>query len=458
MLRHIGKIGKPQLGATCSGWNKSSIIGRSAYGLLSKHSIQMRNFHQNSSKRDEVDEFRLRHIFDEVNREYQRRYEEKYGRSSPKMVLSVLLALAVVFGISMEGVFLSDQVNHQNIQGDLNKLLNEHAKNIKEQRVTNKGDSGNTVLKGVIMDSPKDNWLEKLKKDMQRYPVMYGIMALNFGVFALLRTNLVYSPRFALFFSRHMSLSAHNFLQGRVHTLLTSTFVHIGWLHLGFNMYALNLMGGSVYDKLGGETFLAFYLAAGAAASMGSVLLKFLTRQYFRGSIGASGSIFALLLAGIAVDSFEKSKIHIMFLEDFGGFSAKYFFPCYFAGEILYNIFSKTKLDTAAHMTGALFGYLAFKLLMQKSQHQTTRKVEVTSRNYYYLGDVKEFKREGNGLMRTSTGPGYMGGFHNGVPEGVGMVFGKDDVGRPFSTWAEFKDGQFVRQLPFNPSMITKSN
>ncbi len=51
-------------------------------------------------------------------------------------------------------------------------------------------------------------------------------------------------------------------------TIVTSAFVHGGWLHLGFNMLFLWVFGDNIEDALGHVPYLIFYLvcAAGAAA------------------------------------------------------------------------------------------------------------------------------------------------------------------------------------------------
>ena len=42
-------------------------------------------------------------------------------------------------------------------------------------------------------------------------------------------------------------------------TVLTSMFLHGGWLHLGLNMLFLWVFGGKVEDSMGHSRFLVFY-------------------------------------------------------------------------------------------------------------------------------------------------------------------------------------------------------
>jgi len=75
-------------------------------------------------------------------------------------------------------------------------------------------------------------------------------------------------------------------------TLLTSTFLHGGWLHLIGNMLYLYIFGDNVEDRLGHLGYLVFYLSAGVLAGLAQVLTSL-------GStipgVGASGAIAGVL-------------------------------------------------------------------------------------------------------------------------------------------------------------------
>jgi membrane associated rhomboid family serine protease len=77
-----------------------------------------------------------------------------------------------------------------------------------------------------------------------------------------------------------------------VSTLITAMFLHGGWFHLFFNMWALYIFGDNVEDRMGPARYLTFYLVCGLAAG--------LTHIYFNShstmpSIGASGAIAGVL-------------------------------------------------------------------------------------------------------------------------------------------------------------------
>ena len=75
-------------------------------------------------------------------------------------------------------------------------------------------------------------------------------------------------------------------------TLITSQFLHGGWLHLLSNMLYLWIFGNNVEDRLGRIGFLVFYLVGGAVAGLAQVAI---TPESTIPTIGASGAIAATL-------------------------------------------------------------------------------------------------------------------------------------------------------------------
>ena len=75
-------------------------------------------------------------------------------------------------------------------------------------------------------------------------------------------------------------------------TLLTSMFLHGGWMHLGGNMLYLWIFGDNLEKVMGAARFLVFYLVCGLAASFAHI-------AFGPGSsipaVGASGAISGVL-------------------------------------------------------------------------------------------------------------------------------------------------------------------
>jgi membrane associated rhomboid family serine protease len=75
-------------------------------------------------------------------------------------------------------------------------------------------------------------------------------------------------------------------------SVLTSMFLHGGWLHFLGNMLYLWIFGDNVEDRLGHVWYLAFYLLCGAAAAIGQAA----TQPYsLVPMIGASGAIAGVM-------------------------------------------------------------------------------------------------------------------------------------------------------------------
>ena len=79
---------------------------------------------------------------------------------------------------------------------------------------------------------------------------------------------------------------------GELWRLWTVTFVHGGFLHLFFNMYALWIVGPFVEQLYGRWRFLAFYFVFALGASL--MTFAFSTDPQSRYAVGASGAIFGL--------------------------------------------------------------------------------------------------------------------------------------------------------------------
>jgi membrane associated rhomboid family serine protease len=75
-------------------------------------------------------------------------------------------------------------------------------------------------------------------------------------------------------------------------TLLTSMFMHGGWLHIIFNMLFLWIFGNNVEDSMGRVRFVIFYLLGGLAAVTAQIAVD---PDSTVPTVGASGAIAAVL-------------------------------------------------------------------------------------------------------------------------------------------------------------------
>jgi rhomboid protease GluP len=77
--------------------------------------------------------------------------------------------------------------------------------------------------------------------------------------------------------------------QGDLWRLLSCQFVHIGFMHIGFNMYVLYAIGRDLENIYGRVAFLLIYLFAGTFGALASLWAHPISL-----SAGASGAIFGL--------------------------------------------------------------------------------------------------------------------------------------------------------------------
>ena len=78
--------------------------------------------------------------------------------------------------------------------------------------------------------------------------------------------------------------------------LLTYAFLHEGFMHIFFNMFALYMFGGAIERVFGARRYLAYYAVCVVSAALTQLLVAYLTGEFYP-TIGASGGVFGLLLA-----------------------------------------------------------------------------------------------------------------------------------------------------------------
>lgn len=86
--------------------------------------------------------------------------------------------------------------------------------------------------------------------------------------------------------------------------MLTSAFIHNpnSLIHIGFNMYALYIVGGYLEPLLGRLRFALLYLISGFGGSVGYLLLAVPPDGWFTPTLGASGAVFGLFGAMLVLN------------------------------------------------------------------------------------------------------------------------------------------------------------
>jgi len=113
------------------------------------------------------------------------------------------------------------------------------------------------------------------------------------------------------------AVPAYTILGREPYRLITSMFLHGGFLHLFLNMFSLFIFGPDVERVLGRPRYLLLYFLSGLAADYAHayfILTFYPTRRLlYTPSIGASGAIFGVMAAYGVLFPFRRLFIFIGF-------------------------------------------------------------------------------------------------------------------------------------------------
>ncbi|GAO51534.1 rhomboid-domain-containing protein [Saitoella complicata NRRL Y-17804] len=142
-------------------------------------------------------------------------------------------------------------------------------------------------------------------------------------------------------------------------TLLTSTFSHAEFWHLGLNMVGLYSFGGSMITAMGAPHFTAFYLSSGVLASLISHLfrtssLRLASASTHTSSLGASGALYSLL--ALTAYYYPSTSVSLLFVP-FVAFPLKFFMPGLMAMDVAGILGRWGRFDHVAHLGGAVVGF-----------------------------------------------------------------------------------------------------
>ncbi len=139
--------------------------------------------------------------------------------------------------------------------------------------------------------------------------VTWALIALNIGIFLSYYPLMADEYQLASFW-QEWAMIPESIADGRrTHTLLTSMFLHGGYMHLASNMLFLWIFGDNMEDSFGHIQFLGFYLLAGFAASFVQIASD--TASYIP-TVGASGAIAGVLGGYLLL--FPKAKVDVILI------------------------------------------------------------------------------------------------------------------------------------------------
>lgn len=148
---------------------------------------------------------------------------------------------------------------------------------------------------------------------------------------------------------------------GDYYRLITSVFLHVGFLHLLCNMYALYILGKDIESFFGKVKFIFIYLISALVGSFVSLIFM----DEYAVSAGASGAIFGLMGALLYFgynyrvtlnNSINRQILPVIFINLLFGFMSP-------------------GIDNYAHLGGLLGGYLASTAVGVKYKSSKSEKI-----------------------------------------------------------------------------------
>lgn len=137
--------------------------------------------------------------------------------------------------------------------------------------------------------------------------VTYALIAINVLVFIGYYPFAANNAALSGFFADWAMVPANISRGENLHTLITSMFLHGGWMHLAGNMLFLWIFGDNLEEELGHSGFLFFYLLCGILADVAHWMAD-------SGSgiptVGASGAIAGVMGGYLLL--FPKAKVDVL--------------------------------------------------------------------------------------------------------------------------------------------------
>ena len=154
-------------------------------------------------------------------------------------------------------------------------------------------------------------------------------------------------------------------------TIITSMFLHGGWMHLIGNMMYLHIFGDNIEEILGRVKFLLFYFITGIIAALTQALLD---PSSTIPMIGASGAIAGILGGYLVLYPKANIKVFFWFIIFFKVFRIRAFIVL--GGWILIQLFSFSGdgfntggVAYGAHIGGFVAGVILIKFFYRKKSY-----------------------------------------------------------------------------------------
>ncbi len=219
---------------------------------------------------------------------------------------------------------------------------------------------------------------------MNMPPVTKNIIIINVLTFL----GSIVAPKYGINLTQWFGLHFFMAPDFKLYQLFTYMFMHGGFEHLFFNMFAVWMFGRVLEQVWGPRRFLFYYIVCGVGAGLIQELVQYI--QYatvlsgydsvnmggnyvipmsdylnMMTTVGASGAIYAILLAFGMI--FPNQPIYLYFLLPM---KAKYFVMGYAVLELIFGMSQRGDgIAHFAHLGGMLFGFILIMYWKKKNKN-----------------------------------------------------------------------------------------
>lgn len=185
------------------------------------------------------------------------------------------------------------------------------------------------------------------------------------GIFLVLFALKASSPATVNQILEQLALIPDDVVRGKLWQLVSYSFLHMGFLHLLFNMLSLWMFGAQLEQDWGKRRFFEFYFFSVIGASVVTTALAF-THIFGMSpevaTIGASGGVYGLIVAFGVLYSRMRILVYGIFPIEARWFAILWVLIA------LFGVMSGEPggVNNMAHLGGALFGYIFLKALPKR--------------------------------------------------------------------------------------------
>lgn len=189
-------------------------------------------------------------------------------------------------------------------------------------------------VRGEYMFIRRENFSQFIKF----YPVVTTLIAINLIVYILTVLPIIGDYIF------YSGMSVNYLIEdGQWWRIITSIFIHGGFIHLLFNMFSLFLFGPELEKIAGKARFITIYLLAGIFGNV----VTFVFQEGMYASVGASGAIFGIFGAFAALVYYTRRTMPQL---------KQIIMPLIIISVII--TFLSPNVNSASHLGGLITGFL----------------------------------------------------------------------------------------------------